>query len=1255
MDVSRQENESLEEWFARIDFRQCMGCYISEEYSTKQPVFTRGAFDAPVVIVGEAPGAEEELKGEVFVGPAGKKLEEFLKAVGLESSQFYITNTVKCRPIGNRAPTPGECRACREKFLKHEIAAYPRELILTLGNVGYFGVVPKGVPAGIMARNGLFEYCEEFNSMVLPCIHPAAVLRNPSNTTLMEDVISKLKKFIDDGYQLPMSQSGTYSHIRDLSKLEEFLQEVKQRKRFAVDLETEGFSFMYDRILCMVFSTHAFSAWYLPIIEGGELVWCKDDWKIIQESLRQIFEDPEIGKIGHNLKFDLKFLIHNFGYDIKGDMDDTMLMHHLLDENTEHGLKPLAARFTDMGYYSRELEAAFTAIKRSRIPPEEKHYGKIESQVLWEYALRDADATFRLYDQFGEQLSHKPKLIRLYQRNVMEVMRVLLKMEMVGIRIDLPLLEEYKHTFRERLNELEAAVASHSSKPLNIRSVQQLSDFLYNDLGLPVITVSEKGLPSTDGATLNALKTLTSHPVLDLLLEFREIGKLYSTYVIGLEDLIDHCGRVHTSFLQHGTVTGRLASREPNLQNIPRPDVTGKLPSIRHLFIPEEDWFLIQSDYGQMELRAWAQYTQEEQFIQALRSGDVHSYIGSILLGKPADQIDKEERTKVKTIVFGLIYGRGAPSVAESLKISIEEAQTFIDMFFQMFPQSSNWLRVQEERVKRDKKITSLFGRERHLPGVTSSDSGIRAQALRQGRNCIREGTLVSTSKGLVPIEVLCTGEELALEATGMFSKSTVLRGVYSGKQECLRVTLDDGRYLDVTREHLVYYLDDTGSISCKPVSEFRIGEYLVSPLNKYCAADVTFGWEFYKLQPPWGLVEGVKIPAHMSPELAELLGILVGDGHMGYSSEGFAVSISYKDPDYMPFVKDLIKRIFDVEPVVKPVPYRGFTSYLLKVESGTVKRFIAYAGLVEGAAHKSEVVPQAVLQSSARAQAAFLRGLFDTDGTFSSAGLSLSCYHETLARQVQYMLLGLGIPSGLVHAKNGWILHVRTKEGKQTFIKKIGSSRASKRLKLVEIEKRARAANGHLKSVPVPLLQRLRRLASKDILKGYYRNVMCFGVSVSRAEEVYLPLLQAAGVEADDFKQLLSLQYNRIASIAPIGEYNTYDLCIREDPPAFSVNGVLCHNSPIQALASDITNMALVRISKNFERFHMKSRALIQIHDCIIVESPSDEVKNAYAIVEDSMLEQPAKFTVPLVVDIQAVERWDGEKVDLDNLPGGK
>jgi len=736
--------ENVEQWLKDVDFTCCTKCSISSERPLRYYVSPKGRLDAPIVLVGEAPGAQEEDLGEVFVGPAGKRLQESLQRAGVDLDLLYITNTVKCRPLANRSPIAEECRICRSLFLEKEIKAYPRKLLVGIGNIGYYGIVPKGVPSGITSRTGLFEYNEEFSCYVLPCIHPAAVLRTPSYQSLLDDVADKISRFIREGYTVPAKTSVFYKEIRDLASFKEFISEVKEVKRFVVDIETEGFNYFKDHIICIGFSTAPYTAYYLPILEEDDLAWSKNEWCLIQEGLREIFEDASIQKIGHNLKFDLKFLVHKFGWDVKGLLDDTMLMHFMLDENTSHGLKELAARFTDMGNYAAPLEEAFTQIKRSRIPVEEKHYGKIPVDILKHYASADVDATFRLYELFKKQLVEQD-LYRVYRFLCMSVMPVLMHMELTGVRVDVSKIASLKEDFEYQLEELQKKINSYTAESINIRSAAQLRKLLYEDLNLPVLGRTDKGEASTDEETLRQLQEKTGHPVVTDLLEFRRISKLYTTYIQGLSNYIAPDGRIHTSYMQHGTATGRLASSEPNLQQIPRES------AIRQLFVATEGWYFITSDFKQSELRAWCACSKDEKFLEALISTDVHNTIGSQLLGKPPDQITSDERTKVKMAVFGIAYGRGANSLAAEWNMSKQAAQEFIDKFFMQYPKAAQWLLEQERIAQEQGFVKSMFGRVRRLPTVKSEDEGVRAQALRQARNsCIQSLSSDITNLALV-------------------------------------------------------------------------------------------------------------------------------------------------------------------------------------------------------------------------------------------------------------------------------------------------------------------------------------------------------------------------------------------------------------------------------------------------------------------------------------------------------------------------
>lgn len=733
------------EVFDGIAFPACDDCTIAADdvarTVSRKNVLPRGSVDAPIVIVGEAPGDVEEKLHKAFVGPAGRKLDERLRAYNISLDDCYITNGCKCRPVNNREPSSVECRICRSKYLVNEINAYPRKLIIALGNYGYYSVVPKGTPSGITKRNGIFEDNEEFGCPVLPCIHPAAILHRPSDKILMNETFKKAAAFIKNDFKFKDKVAVDYKPIYDLASFWDFISEVQTRGRFVVDLETTGFVWT-DKILCMTFSTQEQTAWYLPLHEHGHWMWSRYDWDVIQEGLRSIFEDPEIGVIAFNAKFDFKFLTYQFGWNICGCLDDPMLMHHLIEEWTPHGLKDLASRYTDMGNYARPLEDEFAKIKNSRIPKEDKHYGAIPSDMLREYAYMDADATYRVYNKFKATLpkiGERSVLYKFYRRCIIPTMLALMEMELIGICIDHNRMSDLEIEFEARLATIQEQFSAETETDVLITSSEQLSNLLFGTLGYRVIKRGKK-YPSTAEEVLKELAKETGDLVFTLVLEHRKLSKLRNTYLKGMKAQIAADGRIHTSYLLHGTVTGRLSSRKPNLQNIPRES------RIKNLFIPTPGYLFISSDYSQHEVRMWANYSRDEGLIEALSSGDVHSNIGAMLLNKPADEISKEERVFVKGVVFGLMYGRGAPSLAVGIaktlerEVTREEAQKFIDLFFSLFPTASRWLLAQEKRAVATGKIITSFGRIRHLPEARSGDRKLIAEARRNARNSPIQG-----------------------------------------------------------------------------------------------------------------------------------------------------------------------------------------------------------------------------------------------------------------------------------------------------------------------------------------------------------------------------------------------------------------------------------------------------------------------------------------------------------------------------------
>jgi len=693
-----------------IEFK-CSNC----TFFGKTKVLGTGPKDAEIMFIGEGPGEEEEIQGIPFVGRSGKFLTDILNKVGIDRNKCYITNAILCRPPGNRTPTKEEVLCCRQRLVRCINRIKPK-LIVTLGNVAYFAIFPSGRIGGISECRSVIRDSKEFDCKVLSTYHPAAVLRDPLKYKDFEKDIQKIKMFLS-GEKIEVEH--TYILLDSVDKIRNAFKELKESIYVSMDIEAEGLDYFTDKIISFAFSHKLYTSYFIPTPYSPFNCFTEDVWnKEVIPLLKELLEDPNIRIIVHNESYETLFMKGNLNIDLQVYFD-TLLAHHLLDENSQHGLKRLSIRYPDIAGY----EVGINRGKIYELPPEE----------LMKYNCIDADVTFRLYLEFKDEL-RKEELDNLFFNLVMPLRRVLSKMEYRGIRIDIPYLNKLEQEWNQQLKEIENKIFELVGKELNIHSTKQLSTLLFNDLKLPIINHTAKGNPSTNDATLQELTKYSEIP--KLLLKYRKISKMLSTYVTGLKERINKVtNKVHTDYLVYGTHTGRLSSRDPNLQNIPRGDDEFGL-AVKRAFVPLPDWLMVSMDYSQLEYRIMLNYAQDYDIIKEVSEGkDIHRVIASEVFKKPMDQITDKERVIAKTIVFGLIYGRGPRSLAETLNISLTEAYKFIDSFFKKHKKIKDWMDKQCEIVKKEKKVKSLFGRIRRLYSIDSIDQGIAAKAERQAIN----------------------------------------------------------------------------------------------------------------------------------------------------------------------------------------------------------------------------------------------------------------------------------------------------------------------------------------------------------------------------------------------------------------------------------------------------------------------------------------------------------------------------------------
>ncbi len=547
-------------------------------------------------------------------------------------------------------------------------------------------------------------------------------------------------------------ERATYETVTRES-LPALCQKLRKVGRFAIDTETTATDPFVAKLVGISLACDDETGYYVPIThrpagKEGELnfVTTADvpenvPLDLVKEHLGPPLADEGIPKIGQNLKFDLAIL-EGAAFTVNGRLFDTMIASYLLDPGGRHGLDAMA---------QQHLGHAMIPIT--------KLIGKGKSQITFdrtpvdkatEYSGEDALITWRLVHLFEERLD-EAKLRDLFETVEMPLMRVLLSMERTGITVDTGILGDLSKEIAGQLSEIEQQIYDTAGEVFNINSTQQLGHILFDMIGLPSRKKTKTGY-STDVDVLESLAPL--HPLPKLVLEYRTLSKLLSTYVDALPKYVNRkTGRVHTSFQQTVATTGRLASNDPNLQNIPiRTELGGQ---VRRAFVPRKGWKLISADYSQIELRIMAHLSDDKTLIEAFRrDADIHTLTASLVFGIEAEQVSRELRAQAKTINFGVMYGQTAFGLGQQLGIPQREAQNFIDNYFKTYPGVRRYSDEIIERARKDGYVTTMLGRRRYLPEIDSSDVNRRRFAERTAINTPIQGTAADMIKvAMIAIE----------------------------------------------------------------------------------------------------------------------------------------------------------------------------------------------------------------------------------------------------------------------------------------------------------------------------------------------------------------------------------------------------------------------------------------------------------------------------------------------------------------------
>ena len=563
-----------------------------------------------------------------------------------------------------------------------------------------------------------------------------------------------------------------YETVTTETQLTKWIKKIQAEKLVAVDTETNALDVMSAELVGISFGLASGEACYIPLTHkeevseqagqgdlfakntamvGYELVKNQLDLTACLAQLKPILEDEQIKKIGQNIKYDLT-VFANHGIEVQGVAFDTMLESYTQNSTGRHNMDDLAERY--LGHKTIAFEEIAGKGKNQLT------FDKIALDVASEYAAEDADVTMKLHQTLFPELEKTPTLLKLFNEIEIPLVRVLSHIERNGVLIDPQKLLAQSQEIEQRLAEVEAEVHQAAGQEFNLASTKQLQEILFEKLGLPVKKKTPKGAPSTNEEVLEELAQ-EGHIVPKLLIEHRGLSKLKSTYTDKLPQMINpKTGRVHTSYHQAVTATGRLSSSDPNLQNIPIRNEEGR--RIRQAFIAREGYKIVAADYSQIELRIMAHLAHDEGMLKAFAEGkDIHRSTAAEIFGVSLEEVTNEQRRNAKAINFGLIYGMSEFGLSNQLGISRQEARSYMDAYFNRYPNVLQFMTDIKTKAAEQGYVETLLGRRLYLPEIKSSNGMRRKAAERVAINAPMQGTAADIIKvAMIGIDKMIFGDE---------------------------------------------------------------------------------------------------------------------------------------------------------------------------------------------------------------------------------------------------------------------------------------------------------------------------------------------------------------------------------------------------------------------------------------------------------------------------------------------------------------
>lgn len=535
---------------------------------------------------------------------------------------------------------------------------------------------------------------------------------------------------------LPIKQ-GTYKTINSLDEFHKFIDKLKNVPYFAIDTETTSIDWQKAELVGVSIATTNYEGYYIPVGHTGDFDILLDnqlDRDFVLNELKPILQNPNIGKIGQHIKYD-SHVFKKYGIELNNWHMDTMLASYVINGiATRHNMDDLARHYLGVNTTTFE-DVAGKGVKQLS-------FDKVDMDKASDYACEDADITYRLFSVFDEYLQKDTNANQLLHQLEIPISQILTQMEHDGILIKTEFLGKLSLAFDNQISQLEQKAFALAGESFNVASPKQLGEILFDKLGIMGGKKTKTGQYSTSEAVLAKI----DHPLVDVMLEYRSLSKLKSTYTDTLAKVADKQGRVHTSYHQALTSTGRLSSSDPNLQNIPIRTDTGRL--IREAFVAPKGRVILAADYSQIELRLMAHFSGDERLIDAFKNNlDIHTATAAEIMGKDLADVTPNERRSAKAVNFGLLYGMGVFGLAKQLGVENGVAKDYIKRYFARYPAIHDYMENTKNSAKSTGYVTTILGRKLYAPDINSSNTMIRQGAERASINAPLQGSAAEIIK----------------------------------------------------------------------------------------------------------------------------------------------------------------------------------------------------------------------------------------------------------------------------------------------------------------------------------------------------------------------------------------------------------------------------------------------------------------------------------------------------------------------------